>query len=301
MPEILIISGKGGTGKTSLTAAFCHLSGNTVICDLDVDAPDLHMLLQPKKLKTESFVSGNEASVITEKCTNCGTCVSLCRYDAITEVNSAMVVNPFKCEGCKVCVEYCPEKAIAFPDRHCGDWYISDTRFGPLVHAQLFPAQENSGRLVALLKKEAKTLAEEKGTELILSDGPPGIGCPVISALSGADLSVIVTEPTPSGVHDLKRVLELCEHFKIPATVIINKADLNPDHALGIETHCRERGYRVIAKLPHDATITKAMVQGKAVTEYQDCEISTALRTAWKEIVTLAGLQMETACADGSE
>ena len=301
MPEILIISGKGGTGKTSLTAAFCHLSGNAVICDLDVDAPDLHLLLQPKKLKTESFYAGNEAFVLTDKCTNCGTCISVCRFNAVSEAGPFVVVNPFKCEGCKVCVHCCPEGAISFPEKHCGEWYISDTRFGPLVHAQLFPAEENSGRLVALLKKEAKALAKEKGASLILSDGPPGIGCPVISAMSGANLAVIVTEPTPSGVHDLKRVLALCEHFSVPAAVIINKADLNPDQARAIETYCREKDYRVISRLPHDAIITEAMVNGKAVTEYRDCELSEKLKTAWKDIGILAGLQMEAACPPASD
>jgi MinD superfamily P-loop ATPase len=289
MPEVLIISGKGGTGKTSLTAAFCHLADRPVICDLDVDAPDLHLLLQPEKKKSETFISGREALILTEKCSGCNTCTDVCKYGAISETGAGLAVNPFKCEGCGVCIHFCPEEAIAFPEKHCGDWYLSDTRFGPLVHAQLFPAEENSGRLVALLKKEAKTLAEEKGAPLILSDGPPGIGCPVISALSGADLAVIVTEPTPSGIHDLKRILELCEHFNIPAAVIINKADLNPGQARAIEGYCLENSRRVIAKLPHDKVMTEAMVQGKTVTEFQACELSDALKSAWNEIVQLAG------------
>jgi MinD superfamily P-loop ATPase len=291
MPEILIISGKGGTGKTSLTAAFCHLADHPVICDLDVDAPDLHLLLSPEKKKSEAFISGHEAFVLTEKCNHCGTCVDVCRYQAISEAGPFVVVNPYKCEGCKVCVHFCPEEAISFPEKHCGDWYLSETRFGPMVHAQLFPAEENSGRLVALLKKEAKSLAEAKGTDLILSDGPPGIGCPVISALSGANLSVIVTEPTPSGIHDLKRILELCEHFNIPAAVIINKATLNPDQADVIEAYCRESNRPVIARLPHDPVMTEAMVQVKTVTEFRDCELSDSLKTAWNEIKQLAGLK----------
>jgi MinD superfamily P-loop ATPase len=299
MPEVLIISGKGGTGKTSLTAAFCHLADRPVICDLDVDTPDLHLLLQPEKLKSETFISGNEASVRTEMCTLCGTCIDLCKYQAISERNGSMVVNPYKCEGCKVCVAYCPEEAIDFPEKHCGDWYLSDTRFGPMVHAQLFPAEENSGRLVALLKKEAKALAEQKGAPLILSDGPPGIGCPVISALSGANLAVIVTEPTPSGIHDLKRILELCEHFNIPAAVIINKADLNPDQTRAIEDYCRENSRRVMAKLPHDPVMTEAMVQGKTVTEFRACELSDRLKNAWKEITQLAGLSEKAPCPAG--
>ena len=299
MPEILIISGKGGTGKTSLTAAFCHLADRPVICDLDVDAPDLHLLLHPEKKKSETFISGNEALILTEKCSGCGTCIDVCKYGAISEADAGFVVNPFRCEGCGVCVHCCPEEAIAFPEKHCGDWYLSETRFGTMVHAQLFPAEENSGRLVALLKKEAKTLAEAREARLILSDGPPGIGCPVISALSGTDLSIIVTEPTPSGVHDLKRILELCEHFNIPAAVIINKADLNPDQAKIIEDYCLENSRPVIAKVPHAQVMTEAMVQGKTVTEFRDCELSEILRDAWKEIEQLAGLSEKASCQAG--
>jgi len=301
MPEILIISGKGGTGKTSVTAAFCHLAERAVICDLDVDAPDLHLLLQPEKVKSEAFISGNEAFVLTEKCSHCGTCIETCKYKAISETGPFVVVNPYKCEGCKVCVHCCPEGAISFPEKHCGDWYISETRFGPMAHAQLFPSEENSGRLVALLKKEAKNLVRERGAPLILSDGPPGIGCPVISALSGASLAVIVTEPTPSGIHDLKRILELCEHFNIPAAVIINKADLNPDQARVIENHCLDTGRRVIARLPHDPAMTEAMVQGKTVTEFRDCELSENLKSAWNEIKQLAGPLEETPCSAGDQ
>jgi MinD superfamily P-loop ATPase len=284
MPEILVISGKGGTGKTSLTAAFSHLAERAVICDLDVDAPDLHLLLQPKKLKSEAFISGHEAFILNEKCSHCGTCIDQCKYGAISETGPFVAVNPFKCEGCKVCVHGCPEGAITFPEKHCGDWYLSETKFGPMVHAQLFPAEENSGRLVALLKKEAKALGEETEAPLIISDGPPGIGCPVISALSGADLAVVVTEPTPSGLHDLKRILELCDHFTIPAAVVINKADLNPDQAQTIENYCSQNNCSVIAELPHDKVMTEAMVQGKAVTEFRACRLSENLKIAWEEI-----------------
>jgi len=300
MPEVLIISGKGGTGKTSLTAAFCHLADRPVICDLDVDAPDLHLLLQPEKKKSEPFISGNEAFVLTEKCSHCGTCIEACNFGAISETGPFVVVNPYKCEGCKVCVHCCPEEAISFPEKHCGDWYLSETRFGPMVHAQLYPAEENSGRLVALLKKEAKTLAEERDASLILSDGPPGIGCPVISALSGAGLAVIVTEPTPSGMHDLKRILELCKHFNIPTAVIINKADLNPDQAEAIEAYCQENSLSVIARLPHDPVITEAMVQGKTVTEFRACELSEALKYAWEKIMQLVGLADKAPCLAGN-
>ncbi len=301
MPEILVISGKGGTGKTSLTAAFCHLADQPVICDLDVDAPDLHLLLQPKTITSQDFISGNEAVVQAENCSHCGTCIDVCNWGAISDTGPFVVVNPYKCEGCKVCVQFCPEEAIDFPAKNCGQWYLSETRFGPLVHAQLIPAEENSGKLVALLKKEAKTLAKEKNAPLILSDGPPGIGCPVISALSGADLAVLVTEPTPSGIHDLKRVLELCEHFSTPTVVIINKADLNPDQADAIEDFCGEKGRRVIARLPHDAAMTEAMVHGKTITEFRSCELSTQLKSAWEEIKLLAGLEVKSPAGPATE
>ncbi len=293
MPEILVISGKGGTGKTSVTAAFCHLADNAIICDLDVDAPDLHLLLSPKRFRQEDFYSGNEALILPERCTRCGTCVELCRYGAVQQ-GEAFVIDPYRCEGCKVCVTFCPEEAISFPEKHCGEWYLSNTRFGPMAHAQLFPAEENSGRLVALLKKEAKSLAEQRGAHLILSDGPPGIGCPVISALSGADLAVIVTEPTPSGRHDLERILALCAHFNIPAAVIVNKCDLNAAHTRAISDLCEQRRLPVVARLPHDVAMTEAMVAAKAVTEFCTCDLTKQLRQAWAEIQVLAGLEAVT-------
>ena len=237
MREIIIISGKGGTGKTSLTGAFAHLADNKVICDLDVDAPDLHLLLQPAQERREEFYSGHEAVIDGEKCDGCGLCATLCEFGAIRENGAGFVVDPIRCEGCKVCVAFCPAAAIRFPERHCGQWYVSSTRFGPLVHAQLFPGAENSGRLVMVLKQQARELAKSRGADLVLCDGAPGIGCPVISSLSGADLAVAVTEPTPSGRHDLERVAALCRHFQTTFAVIINKYDLNagrdrPDRSL---------------------------------------------------------------------
>ena len=288
MPEILIISGKGGTGKTSLTAAFSHLAGPHVICDLDVDAPDLHLLLQPKKVESHEFWSGHIAEINPDDCTQCGQCVDLCRYDAVYVNDSQPTVNALKCEGCKVCVALCPAKAIDFKPNHCGDWFLSETRFGPMIHAQLFPAEENSGRLVALLRKEAGNLAKKKGFDLILSDGPPGIGCPVISALSGNDLVVIVTEPTPSGLHDLERTIELCRHFKIPPTVIINKCDLNQTVSDAIDARCDQMKVPVLTRVPHDLAFTQAMVEGKVITEYDTNELKDRLKRAWKEICRYA-------------
>ena len=283
MPEVVILSGKGGTGKTSLTAAFAHLAPNLVICDLDVDAPDLHLLLHPRPHRTEAFVSGHEARIRAETCDRCGQCVDLCRFGAILATDPP-VVDTLKCEGCKLCVSLCPQTAIEFLPRHCGDWYVSDTRLGPMVHAQLLPAEENSGRLVARLRRAARELARQTRRGLILADGPPGIACPVISALAGVDLAVVVTEPTPSGRHDLKRIAGLTAHFKITTRVIINKCDLNPGQMAAIETDCRRRDLPVIAALPHDPVVTAAMLAGQTVTEYAPNGFSRRLQDAWAAI-----------------
>ena len=288
MLEILIISGKGGTGKTSITGAFSHLAGEHVICDLDVDAPDLHLLLQPKIERSNEFWSGHTARIDQDRCTQCGECEALCQFDAIQDQNGLFQVNPLKCEGCKVCVTLCPANAVAFDPNHCGDWYVSQTRFGPMLHAQLFPAEENSGRLVALLRKEARDLATAHNIDLILSDGPPGIGCPVISALSGTHVAVIVTEPTPSGIHDLERIEELCHHFSIPVAVMINKWNLAESLSGVIDAHCQKMNIPVIARIPHDPAFTKAMVRGQTVTEYESDALAPILQDAWARILDLA-------------
>jgi len=288
MPEILVISGKGGTGKTSLTAAFAHLAQEQVICDLDVDAPDLHLLLRPQHQRVEEFISGHEAVIDPQRCTDCGLCQKMCRYRAIERVEGLPRVIPNRCEGCKVCVHFCPEQAIDFPQSHCGTWYISQTRFGPMVHARLLPGAENSGHLVALLRDQAKELAQNQGRRTIICDGTPGIGCPVISSLSGTDLAVVVTEPTPSGRHDLERVMELCRHFRVPAAVIINKADLNPDQSREIEAYCRREEITLAARLPFDPAMTQAMLEGKAITEYQDNGLAGRIGQAWQIINQMA-------------
>jgi MinD superfamily P-loop ATPase len=287
MHEILVISGKGGTGKTSLTAAFAHLAENPVICDLDVDAPDLHLLLQPVVRETHDFYSGFEAFIQEDKCEACDTCRTMCKYDAILPGDPYPVINPLKCEGCKVCVHFCPADAIAFTSNHCGRWYISGTRFGPMVHAQLFPAQENSGRLVALLRQKAKELAKAQGHRLILADGPPGIGCPVISALSGVQLAVIVTEPTPSGLHDMLRTADLCGYFGIPVAVVINKSDLNEEMVEQIEKECRRKGFTVVARLPYDPDFVHFMVRAQAITESSRSDTALQIKIAWNRILSL--------------
>ncbi len=290
MREIVVISGKGGTGKTSVTAALAHLAsqdGGAMLCDLDVDAPDLHLLLDPDRAETHDFRSGFEAVIDAEACTGCGLCAELCRFEAVRGAGGSFRVDASRCEGCRVCVQFCPAGAASFQEKHCGQWHASATRFGPLVHAQLFPGEENSGRLVALLKKEARRRAEALGLGLILCDGAPGIGCPVISSLSGAGSALIVTEPTPSGRHDLLRVAELCRHFAIPAGVVINKFDLSIENSADIERLCREQGLPLLGLLPHDAVVVQAMLARKSVTELPASLFSGALRDVWEQVSSL--------------
>lgn len=288
MREVLIISGKGGTGKTSLTGAFAQLASNKIICDLDVDAPDLHLLLHPTNSRMEEFYSGYAAEIDSAGCTGCGLCERMCRYDAVSADNGVYVIDPLRCEGCKVCVTFCPENAVRFLQKHCGHSYVSSTRFGSMVHAHLFPGEANSGRLVMVLKQKARELAKAQGADLILCDGAPGIGCPVISSLSGVSLTVAVTEPTPSGRHDLERVADLCTHFPVTFSVIINKCDLNREESDRIESFCRQRDFPVIAKLPHDPVVTAAMVQGKVITELPETRFGAEVRRAWQRIDELA-------------
>ena len=289
MPEILVISGKGGTGKTSLTAALAQLAEHHILCDLDVDAPDLHLLLNPEHQQTHEFWSGNEAVINQQQCNQCGQCREVCRFGAVLETAKGFYIDPLRCEGCKTCVVLCPQQAIDFRTKHCGNWYVSQTRLGTtMVHAQLFPAEENSGRLVALLRKEAKTMARDRGLDLIIADGPPGIGCPVISALSGVDMAVLVTEPTPSGRHDLERVIELCGHFKTRTAAIINKWDLNPELSQEIGRWCASQNIPVVAQVPHDLAFVQALVAGKTITEFAEGELRDTMAAAWRQIKALA-------------
>jgi len=283
MKELVILSGKGGTGKTSLTAEFAAISKNRVLCDADVDAANLHLLMAPEIKKRTDFKGGGLAVINRDKCTECHECIDLCRFDAIKD---DFVVNEIECEGCGVCVDLCPEKAIAFPIQTCGEWYISDTRFGPMAHARLGIAEENSGKLVALVRQEARKLAEEKKMNLIITDGPPGIGCPVIASIGGATALLIVTEPTVSGIHDMKRAIELAAHFKVPAMVCVNKYDLNPEQAKSIEKLVRKQNITFLGKIPFDPVFTKSMVQGKTIFEY-DKESSThqVVKKLWNRIM----------------
>ncbi|MCP3951554.1 MAG: P-loop NTPase [Desulfobacterales bacterium] len=283
MKELVILSGKGGTGKTSLTAAFAALSKNSVLCDADVDAADLHLLMDPQTRQRTDFQSGGIAVIDPDKCTDCGMCRDLCRFDAISD---DFKVDAIECEGCGVCVDLCPEQAIGFPIKTCGEWYISETRFGSMVHAQLGIAEENSGKLVALVRQEAKKIAEDKALDLIITDGPPGVGCPVIASLGGATALLIVTEPTVSGMHDMERVAQLADHFRMPCMVCINKSDLNQENTAAIQRMSEERGLPVVGRIPFDPTFVESMVQGKTVIEYQPgSKASHAIEKLWRAVL----------------
>jgi MinD superfamily P-loop ATPase len=272
LKQLVILSGKGGTGKTSVAAALAHLASGEnriVLADADVDAANLELVLEPTKLEEHTFLGGQVAVIDPDLCGLCGRCDQVCRFDAVIPGDDTYCVDPLACEGCAACVTQCPEEAIHAEEQQAGLWFRSDTRFGPLFHAHLFAAQENSGKLVTLVKQHGRLLALEEGRKLLIVDGPPGIGCPVISASAGADLALLVVEPTVSGIHDLERALGTVNHFGVPALVCINKADLSPAHSATIEAYCASEGIEVVGKLPYDTTVTEAMVQGQPVTAYQ--------------------------------
>jgi MinD superfamily P-loop ATPase len=279
--EIVILSGKGGTGKTSLVGALAALIPEKILVDCDVDAPDLHLLLAPQIQNREEFLGGRKARIISRLCTSCGECRAVCRFEAISEEYR---VDETACEGCGICVHFCPFGAIDFPPVICGEWFQSATRFGPLIHARLAPGQENSGLLVALIRGKARDLAAEKGVPLILVDGPPGIGCPVISSLTGASGVLLVTEPTLSGLHDLDRIVSLSRHFKVLPLVLINKADLNPDMADRLKAYCRENGLGLVGTLPYDPAVTEAMVRGQTILEWSRNGLGEEIRSVWERV-----------------
>jgi MinD superfamily P-loop ATPase len=280
--ELCVLSGKGGTGKTSLVGALAALIPDKILVDCDVDAPDLHLLLAPEIKNRQDFQGGPKAVILPELCTECGRCREVCRFEAISR---EFRVDPLACEGCGVCLHFCPFDAVDFPLTVCGEWFQSETRFGPLVHARLGAGQENSGMLVALIRDKAQQMAREKNSPLILVDGPPGIGCPVISSLTGADGVLFVTEPTLSGWHDLNRIRDLAAHFKIPGMVLINKHDLNREMADRIEVACRDKGIEMAGRLPYDPQVTEAMVRGKTILEWSPNGIGSEIERIWKRIV----------------
>lgn len=288
---MVIISGKGGTGKTSLAASFALLASCPVVADCDVDAADLHLLLDPQIRERHEFRSGRQAVVRAEACTGCGICAEVCRFEAVEkrERESGGIVyhvDPVACEGCGVCVHECPESAIDFPECVCGEWMVSDTRSGPMVHARLGIAAENSGKLVTTVRQQARRVAEEGGHDLIIADGPPGIGCPVIASLTGASLVLVVTEPTVSGEHDLDRVLQLARHFELPAAVCVNKWDLNPENTRRIEEMTAEAGAAPVGRVRYDREVTKAQVDVKTVVE-TNAEAGDDVREVWGRLVSL--------------
>jgi MinD superfamily P-loop ATPase len=280
--ELVVISGKGGTGKTSLMAAFASLAENNVLCDADVDAADLHLLMDPDIKEKHDFQGGGTAVIDTDRCIECGLCRDLCRWDAISE---AFIVDPIECEGCGVCVDFCPEEAIDFPIKTCGEWFISNTRFGPMVHARLGIAEENSGKLVTLVRQEAKKLAEKNKLDLLITDGPPGVGCPVIASVGGASAVLVVAEPTVSGLHDMERVAQLAAHFKVPAMVCVNKFDLNFDQTGAIEKLANENNITIVGRVPFDSVFTESMVLGQTVLEYVgNSKIRRSINEIWRNI-----------------
>ncbi len=280
MKQLTIISGKGGTGKTTITAAFAHLSENGVLADSDVDAADLHLVLEPEIKQQKAYSGGSVAFIDKEKCTQCGVCVEKCRFDAIRD----FVVDPISCEGCSFCTYVCPENAIMMKEQISGNWFVSSTREGSMVHAKLGIAEDNSGKLVSVVRQKAKEIAEKNKKDMVIIDGPPGIGCPVIASITGADMILVVTEPTLSGLHDMERVLDTAKHFSIPALVCVNKYDINVENTEKIEEKCKERKVQVVGHLPYDKSVTAAMIRKKSVAEYDCGEVSREVNKMWDKV-----------------
>jgi MinD superfamily P-loop ATPase len=289
--ELTVISGKGGTGKTSIVASFAALAKNAVLADCDVDAADLHLVLEPRILRRNEFMGGKRARIKPGHCTACGKCEELCRFDAIFfdgpgngVLEKTFRVDPVACEGCGICAWFCAEGAIEFSPAVNGEWFISETRCGPMVHARLGIAEENSGKLVSTVRTNAKRIAEERGLDLVLIDGSPGIGCPVIASVTGTTLVLLVTEPTLSGLHDLERVAQLTRHFGIPTLVCVNKWDLNPEVCERIEARAREWGLGLAGRVRYDHAFTEAQIRGKSVVEYGRGGCAADLRAVWAAV-----------------
>ena len=285
MKQLVIISGKGGTGKTIISAAIATLAQNKVMADCDVDAANLYLLLQPEIQETQSFTGGEKALIDDKKCTQCRECIEVCRFDAIAvKENEEVFIDPISCEGCGVCSFVCPVEAIKMEKALSGEWYVSKTKYGPFVHARLGIGEENSGKLVSEVRKKAKEIAEQKNLDFIIIDGPPGIGCPVISSLSGTDLALVVTEPTLAGMHDMERVVQMASHFKTRTACCINKFDINLQNSVQIESWCRKNSIPLIGKIPFDEEVTKSMVQGIPLTEYTNNSASREIINMWQKL-----------------
>ena len=281
MKQLTVLSGKGGTGKTTITASLAILANNPVIVDCDVDAPDLHMLLHPVIIETQEFKGSKLAEIDMDKCIQCGLCQEACRFEAITDFK----VDAMRCEGCGTCMLVCPEKAIRLKERVCGQAFISKTKYGMMSHALLFPGEANSGKLVTLVRHNARQIAEKEKSNLVLIDGPPGLGCPVIASVSGINVGVIVTEPSVSGIHDMKRVLRLLNHFNVLSLVCINKHDINKENTQKIERFCEKQKIEVVGKISFDPMVTEAMVSEKPVVAYSpESIVSLEINETWENI-----------------
>jgi len=288
MKELVIISGKGGTGKTSIAASLAVLAKKAVVADCDVDAADLHLLLSPQIKERHEFYAGREAVIRQADCIACGECLAHCRFEAIltrreTATETKFFVDPIACEGCGVCVRFCPVKAIDFPERLCGEWFVSETRVGPMVHAKLGIAAENSGKLVSTVRQSTRRIAETEKRSLVIVDGPPGIGCPVIASITGATQVLVVTEPTVSGEHDLERVLALTRHFGIPTSVCVNKWDINPEMTCRIEKKAGKSNALVVGRIRYDKSVTEAQLQTRAVVE-TDSPCASDIMNIWNKL-----------------
>lgn len=291
MKELVVISGKGGTGKTSVVASFAVLARSKVTADCDVDAPNLHLVLAPNVRHSEIYQGGKMAVVDSERCSGCGRCIDVCRFGALERSGDGVPeAVPLHCEGCGACTIVCPENAVELEDVATGEWYVSETRAGPLVHARLSAGRENSGRLVTVVRSQAAALGARESLTVSLIDGPPGIGCPVIASLTGADLALAVTEPSAAGLHDLERVVGLTKKLGVPVAVAINKWDLSDALTANAEAWCRDNGIAVAGRIPYDNSVTRAQVAGTSVVESDDGPASTAMRELWHETSSLLGL-----------
>jgi MinD superfamily P-loop ATPase len=283
--ELTVISGKGGTGKTTICAAFASVVENKVLTDCDVDAADLHLLLEPTLVHEETFIGGRTPELDRTLCMECGDCQAVCRFDAIDlDDDDGFVIDKLACEHCGLCARACPGQAIRMVDAVSGHWFISHTAFGILVHARLGAGEDNSGKLVTRVRREARQIAQQDGATLIMNDGPPGIGCPVAAAIAGVDGVLIVTEPTVAGVHDMKRVAELCRHFAISALVCINKHDINPANAQSIRDYCRDAGIPVVGEIPFDPAVSQALVARKSVVAFDCGPVSDVVARMWHDV-----------------
>jgi MinD superfamily P-loop ATPase len=281
MKQIVVISGKGGTGKTVLTASFASLAKNKVMADCDVDAADLHLLLQPEIKERHEFRSGVTATIDKELCQGCGECISVCRFNAIS---GDFTIDPISCEGCTICSYVCPVGAIKLEENLSGEWFVSETKYGPFVHAKLGIAEENSGKLVSVVRQKAKEIAEKENLDYVIIDGPPGIGCPVIASLANVELAMIVTEPTLSGIHDMERVALVSKHFKVTTKVVINKFDINQENTEEIKKICQKENIEVVAQLPFSQKVSESIVQGVPLVEFCSNGIVQEVSSLWERI-----------------